>query len=278
MTGYTPDAALEAVGLHHHYRRISTSPLRRGEHVHVLSGLDLTIPTGEAIGIVGRSGSGKSTMLRILLGLERPDRGLVRIGGHPLTRRGAQARRAFRRHVQYIPQEPATSLDPRMTVEQLVTDPLRRLGVPGDHRVIVAAALDSVRLPAAFLGRRPAELSGGQAQRVAIARALATGARILLADEPVSGLDRPLRDEVLALFAQIVGEQGVGVGFVSHDLDAVSLLCGTSCVLAGGRIVEQGPTLELLTNPRHEATCSIVDARPRLRTERASRPEAERAE
>ncbi|MFT4213511.1 MAG: dipeptide/oligopeptide/nickel ABC transporter ATP-binding protein [Microbacterium sp.] len=262
---YSPDAALDAVGLRHRYRRIGGSPLRRGEHVPVLTGLDIRIGTGEAIGIVGRSGSGKSTMLRILLGLERPDAGEVRIGGAPLPTRSAPALRAFRRHVQYIPQDPATSLDPRMSVEQLVADPLRRLGAPGDHRAIVRIALEKVRLPADLLRRRPAELSGGQAQRVAIARALATGARILLADEPVSGLDRPLRDEVLQLFGHIVREQGVGVGFVSHDLDAVSQLCGSSCVLAGGRIVEHGPTLELLANPQHEATCAIVDARPRLR-------------
>ncbi|MFT4052349.1 MAG: ATP-binding cassette domain-containing protein [Microbacterium sp.] len=262
---YAPDAALEAVGLSHRYRRVSGSVLRRSEHVHVLTGLDIRIGTGAAIGIVGRSGSGKSTMLRLLLGLERPDAGEVRVGGIPLPSRSPAALRAFRRHVQYIPQEPATSLDPRMTVQQLVSDPLRRLGVPGDHRAIARGALDGVRLPAGLLRRRPAELSGGQAQRVAIARALATGARILLADEPVSGLDRPLRDEVLQLFGQIVREQGVGVGFVSHDLDAVSLLCGTCCVLAGGRIVEHGPTVDLLTNPRHEATRAILDARPRLR-------------
>ncbi|MFT4219724.1 MAG: dipeptide/oligopeptide/nickel ABC transporter ATP-binding protein [Microbacterium sp.] len=276
IDAYAPDAALEAVGLQHRYRRAGGSPLRRAEHVHVLSGLDITISPGAAIGIVGRSGSGKSTMLRILLGLERPDAGEVRVGGALLDARTSRALRAFRRHVQYIPQEPATSLDPRMTVEQLVTDPLRRLGVPGNHRAIVGSALDSVRLPTRLVSRKPAELSGGQAQRVAIARALATGARILLADEPVSGLDRPLRDEVLRVFGQIVREQGVGVGFVSHDLDAVSLLCGTSCVLADGRIVEHGPTWELLSHPRHEATCSIVDARPRLRTASAPRPEADR--
>ncbi|MFT4234983.1 MAG: ATP-binding cassette domain-containing protein [Microbacterium sp.] len=263
-TAYHRDAALEAVALRHRYRRVSGSPFRRSEHVHVLTGLDIRIGTGEAIGIVGRSGSGKSTMLRILLGLERPDAGEVRVGDAPLPSRSG-ALRAFRRHVQYIPQEPATSLDPRMTVHQLVTDPLRRLGVPGDHAAIARGSLDAVRLPGDLLRRRPAELSGGQAQRVAIARALATGARILLADEPVSGLDRPLRDEVLQLFGQIVREQGVGVGFVSHDLDAVSLLCGTSCVLDSGRIVEHGPTLDLLTHPRHEATRAIVDARPRLR-------------
>ncbi|MGB4778520.1 ATP-binding cassette domain-containing protein, partial [Microbacterium sp.] len=143
---YARDAALEAVGLHHRYRRLSGSPFRRPEDVPVLTGLDLRIATGEAIGIVGRSGSGKSTMLRILLGLEQPDAGEVRVGGAPLPRSG-KGLRAFRRHVQYIPQEPGTSLDPRMTVEQLVLDPLRRLGVPGDHRAIVATALEGVRLP-----------------------------------------------------------------------------------------------------------------------------------
>ena len=263
---FAPDAALEAVGLNHHYRRISGSLFQRSEHVHVLTGLDIRIGTGEAIGIVGRSGSGKSTMLRILLGLERPHAGEVRLDGQPLTARSTRALRSFRRHVQYIPQEPATSLDPRMTVEQLVTDPLRRLDVPGDHRAIAVRTLDEVRLPSTLLNRRPGALSGGQAQRVAIARALATGARILLADEPVSGLDRPLRDDVLQLFRQIVREQGVGVGFVSHDLEAVSLLCDNSCVLAGGRIVESGSTVELLYRPKHEATQLIVSARPRLRS------------
>lgn len=262
---YAPDAALEGVGLSYHYRRAGGSLFRRTEHVHVLTDLDIRIATGEAIGIVGRSGSGKSTMLRLLLGLERPTGGEVRVGASPLAAHSPQGLRPFRRHVQYIPQEPATSLDPRMTVEQLVGDPLRRLGVPGDHRALVRHALDGVKLPQNLVSRKPAELSGGQAQRVAIARALATGARILLADEPVSGLDRPLRDEVLHLFGQIVREQGVGVGFVSHDLDAVALLCPRSCVLAEGRIVEQGPTVDLLTNPQTEATWAIVAARPRLR-------------
>lgn len=273
---YAPDAALEAVGLTHRYRRFSASPFHRAEHVHVLTGLDIRINPGEAIGIVGRSGSGKSTMLRILLGLERPDSGAVLVGGKPLRASRDRRMRPFRRHVQYIPQEPATSLDPRMTVEQLVTDPLRRLEVPGDHRTIAREALAGVRIGSQFFQRRPGELSGGQAQRVAIARALATGARILLADEPVSGLDRPLRDEVLQLFGEIVREQGVGVGFVSHDLDAVRLLCGHSCVLADGQIVESGPTVDLLSRPQHEATRSIVEARPRLRG--AERPEPTPAE
>lgn len=263
-TAHDRDAALEANGLEHQYRRIGNSPFRPVEHVRVLHGVDIRIRTGEAIGIVGRSGSGKSTILRILLGLERPDAGQMLVGGKPVRLRRSGELRAFRRHVQYIPQEPAASLDPRMTVEQLVSDPLRRLAVPGDHRAIANQALDDVHLGRNLLNRRPAELSGGQAQRVAIARALAIGARILLADEPVSGLDRPLRDEVLRLLGDIVRDQGIGVGFVSHDLDAVRLLCSDSYVLADGRIVEAGPTAELLSRPQHQATREIVDARPRL--------------
>lgn len=258
-----PSAALEGHGIAHHYRRIGSG---RGGRVEVLRGVDISIPTGAALGIVGRSGSGKSTLLRILLGLERPRAGSVTVGGAPLRARSVRRLRPFRRHVQYIPQDPASSLDPRMTVLQLVSDPLRRLSVSGDHRSLAAEALDRVRLGAGFLRRRPAELSGGQAQRVAIARALATGARILLADEPVSGLDRPLRDEVLDLLGEIVHEHGVGVAFVSHDLEAVAVLCATSVVLSGGRIVEHGPTPRILADPREPATREILNARPVLRT------------
>ena len=260
------DAALEAHGIHHHYRRSSTRPFRVGERVDVLDGVDLRLTTGDAVGIVGRSGSGKSTLLRILLGLEQPIDGVVTVGGEPLpARRGRRALAAFRRHVQYIPQDPASSLDPRMTVFQLVVDPLRRLRVPGDHRDRVNQALASVRLGEEFLGRRPGGLSGGQAQRVAIARALATGARIVLADEPVSGLDRSLRDETLDLFADIVAEQGIGIALVSHDLDAVARLCRRTVVLADGRIVESGDTAALIDDPQHDATRLLVSSRPHLR-------------
>lgn len=263
---YAPDAALKGSGLRHHYQRDHGGLLWRTSRVDVLAGVDITIATGEAIGIVGRSGSGKSTILRILLGLEQPTDGAVTIGGELLPKRSVRALRPFRRHVQYIPQDPAGSLDPRMTVYQLVSDPLRCLDVPGDHRRLVTEALDGVRLGGSFLGRRPAELSGGQAQRVAIARALATGARILLADEPVSGLDRPLRDEVLHLLGETVRERGVGVGFVSHDLEAVRSLCSTALMLSAGRIVERGPAARLLSDPQHEATRRIVRSRPELRT------------
>lgn len=228
----------------------------------------LSVAPGETIGLVGRSGSGKSTLLRTLLALERPTRGEILLDGITI-RSGRRSLRAFRRRVQYVPQDPGGSLDPRMTVEQLVTDPLRRLGVERPHQPRARAALDGVHLSSTLLTRRPAELSGGQAQRVAIARALATGSQIILADEPVSGLDLPLRDQVLDLLAELVAVRGIGVVFASHDLGAVARLCRHAVVMADGRVVEEGLPPGLLEQPSHAATRALVDALPHL-----SRPAA----
>ncbi len=166
--------------------------------------------------------------------------------------------------MQAVPQDPGASLEPRMTVRQLIREPLRRLDVAGDHAAIVARALDDVGLAASLADRRTRELSGGQAQRVALARAIATSPGILLADEPMSGVDLPLRDRIIELLGDLVRERGLGLVLVSHDLDAVARLCGRSVVLAGGRIVEEGPTGRLLADPAHPATRELADAVPRL--------------
>ncbi|WP_317231311.1 ATP-binding cassette domain-containing protein, partial [Clavibacter sp. MX14-G9D] len=139
-----------------------------------------------------------------------------------------------------------------------------RLDVPGDHARIVARALDDVGLAASLADRRPGELSGGQAQRVALARAIAASPGILLADEPVSGVDLPLRDRIIELLDGLVRDRGLGLVLVSHDLDAVARLCGRTVVLAGGRVVEEGPTARLLADPAHPATRELADAVPRL--------------
>jgi len=229
-----------------------------------LDDVSFRVAPGETVGVVGRSGSGKSTLLRVLLALEAPAAGTVALGDRPVAAGRASALRWYRRRVQAVPQDPGASLEPRMTVRQLIREPLRRLDVPGDHDAIISRALDDVGLAASLAGRRPAELSGGQAQRVALARAIAVSPGILLADEPVSGVDLPLRDRIIELLDGLVRERGLGLVLVSHDLDAVARLCGRSVVLAGGRIVEEGPTARLLAAPAHPATRELADAVPRL--------------
>ena len=234
----------------------------RSGAVAAVRGIDLAVREGEALGLVGPSGSGKSTLLSLLLGVERPDRGEVLFDGVPLT--GRQRIRRARQAVQYVPQDPASSLDPRRTVERQLREPLRRFRIPGDHARLVRVALEQVGLGADHLGRRAHELSGGQAQRVAIARALVTRPRILLADEAVSGLDLPLRHQVLDLLKEQHVREGLGLLFVSHDLTAVRHLCNRALVLDHGQVVEEGPTDRLLETPHHPTTQELVDAVPRL--------------
>ncbi|GAB3258659.1 hypothetical protein GCM10027425_20250 [Alteromonas gracilis] len=228
----------------------------------VLERLDLDLHRGEALGLVGVSGGGKSTLLRALLGLQRPTTGRVSWRGAPLPTDRAGLR-LLRRAVQYVPQDPVGSLDPRLDTVSQIRAPLRALRVPGDHTALVARALDTVELPASTHRSRPAELSGGQAQRVALARALAVGADTLLADEPLSSLDRPLRASMLRLLHHLHHRHGLTLLLVSHDLGAVAELCPRTAVLDEGRIVEQGATRGLLDDARHPTTRALAAARPR---------------
>lgn len=229
-----------------------------------LQDVSLIVASGDSIGLVGGSGAGKSTLLRILLALEKPDAGVVSFNDTPVIPGSASSLRWYRRLVQYIPQNPAASLDPGMNVERLLLEPLRQLRIGGDHHRMVLNALERVDLDPGLLTRRPSELSGGQNQRVAIARALVPSPSILLADEPVSGLDLPLRNTVLALMEQLIHRDGLGLLFVSHDLAAVARLCSQTLVLSGGRIVEQGHTAAVYTDPRAPETRELVASIPRL--------------
>ena len=231
---------------------------------HALKDITLRLSPGSSTALVGRSGSGKSTLVRIMLALTRPSSGTVSLGPRPVQPGSAKALRWYRRSVQYVPQNPAGSLDPRMTVAQLLTEPLRQLRVDGSHRLLVAQALERVEVAAALLDRRPGELSGGQNQRVAVARALVASPSYLLADEPVSGLDLPLRDTVLALLDNLVRHDGLGLLLVTHDLAAAATMCGTTAVLDDGRIVEHGPTHQILNDPRNQATAALLEASPGL--------------
>lgn len=255
-------ATLTAANLRHSYPSAGFRGRRRS--LPALHDVSLTVAAGDSIGLVGSSGAGKSTLLRSLLALEKPETGMVAFNGSPIVPGTASSLRWYRRKVQYIPQNPAGSLDPTMSVQRLLLEPLRQLRIGGDHHGMVREALERVDLDPGLLGRKPRELSGGQNQRVAIARALVPSPSILLADEPVSGLDLPLRNSVLELLEQLVRRDGLGLLFVSHDLAAVARLCTRTLVLSGGRIVEQGSTAAVFADPQHADTRELIDSIPRL--------------
>ncbi|MCL5427223.1 MAG: ATP-binding cassette domain-containing protein [Gammaproteobacteria bacterium] len=239
---------------------------RAGERKQVMNNIDLTLYPGERVGLVGLSGSGKTTLLRALLAIEAPDSGNI-ICQQKDVRPAATAKlRWFRRLVQYIPQDPASSLDPRMSVRDLVAEPLIRLRVDCNPEERAREVLEQVGLDAPFLDRRPHELSGGQAQRVAIARAIATRPRFLLADEPLSGLDLPIRAQVINVLKKLCDESGTGLLMVSHDLAVVTKLCQRTLVMDDGKIVEDRPTAALWRHPRHPVTLALINAVSQLPT------------
>ncbi|MCE0762408.1 ABC transporter ATP-binding protein [Pseudonocardia kujensis] len=236
----------------------------RAQHV-ALDGVGLTVRRGQAIGLVGESGSGKTTLARIVVGLERADSGVVSYEGTPLTRHSREQRRRWRREVQYVFQDPYSSLDPRLTVAQTLREPLEI-----HHRALsrhelaarIDSLLDEVELPRAFRDRHPSELSGGQRQRVGIARALATEPSLIIADEPVSALDLSVQARILRLLARLRVERNLTYLFISHDLAVVRYLCEDLVVLRQGRVVEQGRTDDVLHHPENPYTRALVEAVP----------------
>ena len=280
---------------------LETRGLRRshpgagGERREVLRGVDLRLEPGENVALIGRSGCGKTTLLRALLLLDSPgseDAGEILLDGEPVRRGGARALRAFRRAVQYVPQDAAATLHPRRSVLAQVATPLRTLGVVRDREEATSRArrvLESLEIRREIWESRPHEISGGQAQRVSIARALALSPRYLLLDEPVSGLDPALRRQTLDLLAAIEADPEIGPDagasdeevpapavsgavpapallVVSHDLAAVARVCQRALVMDGGAIVEDAPMRRLLTEPTHPATRALRDAVPTLPT------------
>jgi ABC-type glutathione transport system ATPase component len=224
--------------------------------------VDLRIAAGEAVGIVGESGSGKSTLGRLLLGLLAPSAGALRYNGVPMEAALARDRRAVRRALQIVQQDPVASLDPRWTVARIVREGLdiHRIGTPAARALRVAALLADVGLDAGFGARLPHELSGGQKQRVAIARALALDPVFLFADEPVSALDVSVRAQVLGLLNRLRAARGIGLLMVSHDIAAVAACCDRILVMQAGRIVEDAPRATLLRAPRHPHTRDLLAA------------------
>ncbi|MFE7197942.1 ABC transporter ATP-binding protein [Microbacterium oxydans] len=232
----------------------------------VLSDVSLSIDEGDSLGLVGESGAGKSTILRLLLGLAAPREGQVLFEGAALNPRDRAQMRRFRASVQPIFQDPYSSLDPRQRIDRIVGEPLRSLGLASgaDAQRRITESLDAVGLPADAARRYPHEFSGGQRQRIAIARAVVSRPRVLLADEPVSALDVTTRVQVLELLDRLRRENGLSLVMVSHDLTAIASACDRTVVLKDGRVVEQGATATVLHTPQDPYTRALVDAVPRL--------------
>jgi peptide/nickel transport system ATP-binding protein len=228
----------------------------------VLAGVSFALEAGGSLGLVGESGSGKTTLLRLLLGLVRPDTGEIRFRDTPVNARDPRFMRGYRRDVQAVFQDPYSSLDPRQSVGNIISEPLRALDIPGDRQALINEALVSVGLDPAIVGRFPHEFSGGQRQRIAIARAIVAKPSLLLADEAVSALDLSTRVRIVELFQTLAAT--MTLVFVTHDIGVVAALCDRIVILQHGRIVEAGATRSILDNPQHPYTQSLLASVPRM--------------
>ncbi|AIS00342.1 ABC transporter ATP-binding protein [Streptomyces glaucescens] len=257
---------LEVRGLVKHY------PLTRGVlfkkqvgAVKAVDGVDFTLDRGETLGIVGESGCGKSTVAKMLVGLERPTSGAIRYKGEDVTRLSGRALRAVRRNIQMVFQDPYTSLNPRMTVGDIIGEPFDihpEAAPKGDRRRKVRELLDVVGLNPEYVNRYPHQFSGGQRQRIGIARGLALRPEIIVADEPVSALDVSVQAQVVNLMERLQNEFDLSYVFIAHDLSIVRHISDRVGVMYLGRIVETGRDAEIYDHPTHPYTQALLSAVP----------------
>jgi len=241
--------------------------LRAGVPKQIVYGANISLREGEIVALVGASGSGKSTLGRAILRLKNVAGGSIRVCGQDIASLAPEAYRRYRAEAQLIFQDPYSSLDPRIRVADTIGAPLRVQGVPKNERQRrVEAVLEQVGLTG-FGDRFPHQMSGGQRQRVAIARAIISRPRLVVADEPVSALDMTIQAQVLTLLQRLQSDYGFACLFITHDLSVVAQIASHVLVMSAGRIIERGPTADVLRRPQHDYTRALLAATPLLARE-----------
>jgi peptide/nickel transport system ATP-binding protein len=252
-------------------QRLSVGYGRGRNLLTAVDGIDLTVPAGTTVGLVGESGCGKSTVARAVVGLVPVAGGRIVLDGTDVTSEKARNTGAFRRKVQMVFQDPYDSLNPRMSIQAVLKEAAsRNRGESGRPRRSPAEMVDLVGLPRSVLTRYPHQLSGGQRQRVAIARALAVEPEMIILDEVTSALDVSVQGSVLNLLRDLQRDLGLAYLFISHDLSTVRYMSNVVAVMYLGRIIETAPTLDLFATPQHPYTRGLIESVPRLGAPRQS--------
>lgn len=263
------DPLLRATGLRKHFpvdEGFFSQMFGEPARLKAVDGVDLSVRPRETVGLVGESGCGKSTLGRLLARLYEPTEGTVEFDGEDVTAFTGDQRRRLRRNVQYVFQDPLSSLNPRKTVGEIVRKPLEVHGAPNgttpDERV--RELFEEVGLGTSYRTRYPHELSGGQQQRVGIARALAVEPRLIVADEPVSALDVSVQSQIINLMKRVQQEYDLSYVFIAHDLSVVNHISDRIAVMYLGEVVEEAPTAELFGSPQHPYTRALLASVPRI--------------
>jgi peptide/nickel transport system ATP-binding protein len=234
--------------------------------IHALQNVSLNVEPGETLGIIGESGSGKTTLARLLVGLDRPTDGRILLNGVDVSELRRRSPRELARNIQYVFQDPVSSLNPRQTIRTILEAPLKYLrSMPREGRCArISELLAAVKLRDEFLDRYPHEFSGGQSQRIGLARALAAQPSVIVLDEPVSSLDVSVQMQVLNLLGDIKSNFQLTYVLISHDLAVIESMCDRVAVMYFGRVVESGPATRVRNNPLHPYTALLFDSAPRI--------------